>query len=165
MFGTDDNDNLHLAVCVNKLGDGLTESILSQAHDQERTYFSVVFIVHEAFTEEGEKKYIETNKAIVDNVDVIDRKQNVIDNNGDVIDSVIDREQNVIDNNNDVIDLSDIILQAIREDKHISIAEIARRTEKSSRTISRYIRKLQDDSIIERVGADFGGYWHLINEE
>jgi predicted HTH transcriptional regulator len=78
---------------------------------------------------------------------------------------VIDREQNVIGNNGDVIDLSDIILQAIREDKYIAIAEIARRTEKSSRTISRYIRKLQDDSIIERVGANFGGYWRLINEE
>lgn len=39
------------------------------------------------------------------------------------------------------------------------------RIDMSSRGVEKQIKKLREDGVIRRIGADFGGYWEIIKEE
>lgn len=43
----------------------------------------------------------------------------------------------------------------------ITLEEIAEKLNKSKRTISRVVKKLQDDGVISRIGSDKAGYWQV----
>ena len=58
---------------------------------------------------------------------------------------------------------SERILDLIRNKPTISAAEIAMEIDMSSRGVEKQIKKLREAGIIRRNGADFGGYWEIIN--
>ncbi|WP_289066604.1 HTH domain-containing protein [Prevotella pectinovora] len=45
----------------------------------------------------------------------------------------------------------------------MSAAEIAMEIDMSSRGVEKQIKKLREAGIIKRNGADFGGYWEIVN--
>jgi ATP-dependent DNA helicase RecG len=58
-----------------------------------------------------------------------------------------------------------MIVLAMKENKEITIGELAQILGVSSRAIQKQIGKLKKEKIIERIGADKGGYWKVIKEE
>ena len=58
---------------------------------------------------------------------------------------------------------SERILDLIKNKPTISAAEIAMEIEMSSRGVEKQIKKLREAGVIRRNGADFGGYWEIIN--
>ena len=58
---------------------------------------------------------------------------------------------------------SEKILELIKQDPKISAAEIAMEIDMSSRGVEKQIKKLREAGIIKRNGADFGGYWEIVN--
>ena len=57
---------------------------------------------------------------------------------------------------------SERILDLIKNKPTISAAEIAMEIDMSARGVEKQIRKLRETGIIKRIGADFGGYWEVI---
>jgi predicted HTH transcriptional regulator len=55
------------------------------------------------------------------------------------------------------------ILNLIKEDKHITIPEIARRIELSTRAVEKQIAKLKEQNKLKRIGPDKGGHWEVID--
>jgi ATP-dependent DNA helicase RecG len=55
-----------------------------------------------------------------------------------------------------------IILKYIEQNNSISAKEISMLLKVVDRTIEREIQKLRKMEIIERIGADKGGYWKII---
>jgi len=67
----------------------------------------------------------------------------------------IENAENVTENKEkDIIDL-------INKNNHISTKEIAEKLFVTRMTIHRYLEKLKSKGLIERVGADKGGYWRV----
>lgn len=58
---------------------------------------------------------------------------------------------------------SERILDLIKNKPTISAAEIAMEIDMSSRGVENQIKKLREAGIIKRNGADFGGYWEIVN--
>ena len=58
---------------------------------------------------------------------------------------------------------SERILDLIKNKPTISAAEIAVEIDMSSRGVEKQIKKLREAGIIKRNGADFGGYWEIVN--
>ena len=58
---------------------------------------------------------------------------------------------------------SERILDLIKNKPTISAAEIAMEIDMSSRGVEKQIKKLRETGIIKRNGADFGGYWEIVN--
>ena len=58
---------------------------------------------------------------------------------------------------------SERILNLIKNKPTISAAEIAMEIDMSSRGVEKQIKKLREAGIIKRNGADFGGYWEIVN--
>ena len=58
---------------------------------------------------------------------------------------------------------SERILDLIKNKPTISAAEIAMEIDMSSRGVEKKIKQLREAGIIKRNGADFGGYWEIIN--
>ena len=56
----------------------------------------------------------------------------------------------------------DLIIDIIKQNPHITAAEIAMEIDMSSRGVEKQIKKLREAGIIKRNGADFGGYWEII---
>jgi len=56
------------------------------------------------------------------------------------------------------------IVNLIKTDPKITLDEISLRLNKSRRTITRYIKKLQDEGIISRTGSDKTGHWQVKDE-
>ena len=50
----------------------------------------------------------------------------------------------------------------IKQDPHITAAEIAMQLNMSSRGIEKQIRKLRELCKIKRTGGRFGGYWEIV---
>ena len=50
----------------------------------------------------------------------------------------------------------------IKQDPHITAAEIAMQLNMSSRGIEKQIRKLRELGKIKRIGGRFGGYWEIV---
>jgi len=82
--------------------------------------------------------------------------ENVIENEADVIENVIENEADVIENNR-----GDLLVRLMQANKYISAADLAKKTNVTWRTIMRDIEKLKAKGIIERIGADKGGYWQI----
>jgi ATP-dependent DNA helicase RecG len=59
---------------------------------------------------------------------------------------------------------SERILDLIKNKPKISAAEIAMEIDMSTRGVEKQIRKLREAGIIKRIGADFGGYWEIIEQ-
>ena len=55
-----------------------------------------------------------------------------------------------------------MIIDIIKQNPHITAAEIAMEIDMSSRGVEKQIKKLREAGIIKRNGADFGGYWEII---
>lgn len=60
---------------------------------------------------------------------------------------------------------SERVLDLIRQKPSISAAEIAMMIDMSSRGVEKQIKRLREEGIIRRIGADFGGYWEIISKE
>ena len=58
---------------------------------------------------------------------------------------------------------SEKILELIKQNPKISAAGIAMEIGISSRGVEKQIKKLREAGIIKRNGADFGGYWEIVN--
>lgn len=56
----------------------------------------------------------------------------------------------------------DLIIDIIRQDPHITAAEIAMQLNMSSRGVEKQIRKLRELGRIKRTGGRFGGYWEIV---
>ena len=54
------------------------------------------------------------------------------------------------------------ILEAIDKDKNISQTELAQKLSLTRETINRNMKKLKDQGIIKRVGADKNGHWEVL---
>jgi ATP-dependent DNA helicase RecG len=53
------------------------------------------------------------------------------------------------------------ILELMRENKNITIIEIAEAIGRTTRAIEMQIAKLKEKGAIERKGPDMGGYWEV----
>ena len=56
----------------------------------------------------------------------------------------------------------DLIIDIIKQNPHITTAEIAMELNMSSRGVEKQIRKLRELGKIKRTGGRFGGYWEII---
>ena len=56
----------------------------------------------------------------------------------------------------------DLIIDIIKQDPHITAAEIAMQLNMFSRGIEKQIRKLRELGKIKRTGGRFGGYWEIV---
>ena len=56
----------------------------------------------------------------------------------------------------------DLIIAIIKQNPHITAAEIAMQLNMSSRGVEKQIRKLRELGKIKRTGGRFGGYWEII---
>ena len=56
----------------------------------------------------------------------------------------------------------DLIIDIIKQDPHITAAEIAMQLNMSSRGVEKQIRKLRELGKIKRTGGRFGGYWEIV---
>ena len=53
------------------------------------------------------------------------------------------------------------IVNLIKADPGITLDELALKLNKSRRTITRYIKKFQDEGVISRIGSDKTGFWRV----
>lgn len=58
---------------------------------------------------------------------------------------------------------SEKILELMKANRLITIAELSESLAIATRNIEKYIAKLKEDKRIERVGADKGGYWEVLD--
>lgn len=54
------------------------------------------------------------------------------------------------------------VLETVRKNPYLSKEQIAAEIGKSRATVTRALSKLQNDGIIQRIGADKNGYWKII---
>jgi len=64
-------------------------------------------------------------------------------------------------NGNTLNDTVSDIVNLIRADPKITLDELALILNKSRRTITRHMKKFQDEGIISRTGSDKAGYWKV----
>ena len=57
----------------------------------------------------------------------------------------------------------DRIVCEMRENPSVTINDLATMLSISDRAVSKHLKKLQEEDIIKRVGADRGGYWEVID--
>ena len=57
----------------------------------------------------------------------------------------------------------DRIVCEMKENPLVTINELATMLSISDRAVSKHLKKLQEEGIIKRVGADRGGFWEVIN--
>ncbi|MBN8706504.1 MAG: putative DNA binding domain-containing protein [Bacteroidetes bacterium] len=57
------------------------------------------------------------------------------------------------------------ILEMIKSNKNITTKELAEKIGLSPSAIEKQIKKLKESDLIERVGADKGGYWKILKKE
>ena len=55
-------------------------------------------------------------------------------------------------------------VKLIRANQRITIDELALKLNKSRRTITRIIKKLQADGVVSRIGSDKTGHWQVKDE-
>ncbi|MGN0740416.1 MAG: Fic family protein [Treponema sp.] len=57
------------------------------------------------------------------------------------------------------------ILEAVKENKYVSQTELATHFSISREAVNRNMKKLQEQNIIRRVGADKNGHWEIVENE
>lgn len=60
--------------------------------------------------------------------------------------------------------VNDTLLCLLEKDPHLTSDELAKKLGISIRTVKRRIKSLKDNGIIERVGSDKTGFWHIKNK-
>lgn len=80
-------------------------------------------------------------------------KEDISDN---VVDNVID---NVVDN---VIEISSKILELLHKNNKYTAIEMAEKLGLTQRTVQRYLKLLQEQNKIDRIGPARGGYWKVL---
>ena len=90
---------------------------------------------------------------VTEKVNVNDERVNV-----NVTES-INATQNVTDTSQKT---SQKIIDLIKEDPYISTSKMAEIIGVDRRNIARNIKKLQEQSVVRRVGPDKGGFWEII---
>lgn len=77
-----------------------------------------------------------------------------------VVESVV---ENVVENDvkRRLKEIERKIIDIIRDDEYISAFKIATELSISSRTVQRYLKRLQDKCIIICIGGDKGGHWEI----
>ena len=65
--------------------------------------------------------------------------------------------------NDKINELDQEIIKIIKENKYVTIPQIAERTNKSQPTISRHMNMLVKNSIIKRIGSRKNGYWEYLS--
>jgi predicted HTH transcriptional regulator len=101
------------------------------------------------------------NAEINANGDVDDVNNGVDDVNNDVDDvnnDVDDVDNDVDDVDNDVDDVN-VILNAFRDNPHVTIKELAKTIGMSARTIDRKVESLKAQGKLKRIGSRRSGYW------
>lgn len=63
--------------------------------------------------------------------------------------------------NGTISDGENEILEFLRKDKNITVAELSKISNKSVRTINRIISLLKSKGLIERIGSNKNGYWKV----
>ncbi|MFN8258152.1 MAG: hypothetical protein U0W24_20855 [Bacteroidales bacterium] len=72
-------------------------------------------------------------------------------------------EKNVGETSDNIFDkASRKILELIEMDIFIIIAELAKKTNLTSRFIERHLKQLQIQNRLQRIGPDRGGYWKVV---
>jgi ATP-dependent DNA helicase RecG len=66
-----------------------------------------------------------------------------------------------LDINGNVSESSEKIIKIIKGNPKITTEEISSLLKLTTRAIEKNISKLKDEEIIERIGADKGGYWKI----
>lgn len=56
---------------------------------------------------------------------------------------------------------SEKIIKLMKQNKNITISDIAKRLNISTRAVEKQIAKLKKQNIIKRIGPDKGGYWEV----
>ncbi len=56
------------------------------------------------------------------------------------------------------------ILNAIKENKNITVIEIAKKSNISRKSVLENISKLKQKNLIRRIGPDKGGYWEILKD-
>lgn len=56
-------------------------------------------------------------------------------------------------------------LELIKQNSHITIADLAQQTGLSDPGIKKHLRKLQQESLLKRIGPDKGGHWEVLKEK
>ena len=54
------------------------------------------------------------------------------------------------------------VFKLINDNNYLSGSEMAKILGKSEKTIYRAIKRLKELGLIERIGSDTSGYWHII---
>ena len=62
----------------------------------------------------------------------------------------------------DLTQVQQKILEAIMQNKYISQTELASQLSIARETVNRNMKKLQEQSIIRRIGADKNGHWEIL---
>ena len=57
----------------------------------------------------------------------------------------------------------DRIVREMKENPSVTIHELATMLSISDRAVSKHIKKLQEEGLVVRVGADRGGFWKVIS--
>ena len=60
--------------------------------------------------------------------------------------------------------MSEKIVELMMKNPDITIAEIAQKLQRTSRTVERLINRLKFDTVTERIGPDKGGHWEIMNK-
>ena len=76
------------------------------------------------------------------------------------------RQGEVLDKKNDTVNgIANDTVKLIKANPKITIDELALKLNKSRRTVTRIIKKLQEENIILRIGSDKTGHWEVKNDK
>lgn len=79
------------------------------------------------------------------------------------VDETLGNQKNVTNVTDNVTNnLQESILELIKENNKISLAEIGKNVNKSKRTIQRNINSLKENGVIKRIGDNKTGYWKIL---
>ena len=74
------------------------------------------------------------------------------------------RQGKLLNNNDTVKGTAKDTVNLIKKYPKITLDELSQKLKKSRRTITRLVKKLQEDKIISRIGSDKTGYWEVKND-
>ena len=74
------------------------------------------------------------------------------------------RQGKLLNNNDTVKGTAKDTVNLIKKHPKITLDELSQKLKKSRRTITRLVKKLQEDKIISRIGSDKTGYWEMKND-
>lgn len=83
----------------------------------------------------------------------------------EILTTLKNRQGEALDKNTDTVnDIANDTVNLIKANPKITIDELSLRLNKSRRTVTRIIKKLQEESLIFRIGSDKTGHWEVNND-